>query len=31
VGSQFPERDLDATRISKAPSAPRMISWLVKP
>src|SRR5450631_718227 len=31
VGSQFPARDRDATRISNAPSAPRMISWLVKP
>src|ERR1700731_1088816 len=31
VGSQFPARDRDATRTSNAPSAPRMISWLVKP
>src|ERR1700722_15025557 len=31
VGSQLPARDLDATRTSNAPSAPRMISWLVKP
>jgi hypothetical protein len=31
VGSQFPERDLDAILTSNAPSAPRMISWLVNP
>src|SRR3984885_11341134 len=31
VGSQLPARDLEATRTSNAPSAPRMISWLVKP
>jgi len=32
VGSQLPARESgEAMRISKAPSEPRMISWLVKP
>jgi hypothetical protein len=31
VGSQLPAREREAMRISKVPSEPRMISWLVKP